>query len=470
MASRAGFAAESQPEPASTGPSGRGKYVSEACEGCQRKRRRCTGNQPCLLCLQSNIDCVFAAKPDGRRKDARKRKVEDMQNDSDLLYDLLRSIRDSDDAGMKQILSVVRSNASVAEVKVHIKKQIIDAQLDDRDPSPELEDLDRTIDAVQQQATFLNTPMLDEFSSTRIGRSRARSYEEPPIMVPASPWTQVTRDDDLVSHLVSVWNSWDGNWYDYIDLDLFLKDMRAGDLDCDYCSPMLVNALLAMSCFYSDYAESKTRRGKDSRLSLQFLGEATRLLADAGDGPSLLKAQTMALLNMAFSLNGQDSVGYSYVKRAYAMCLELQSLAAKSKKPQDEKNQRTLHRACWGIFAIVAVSDLCLHQPMSLPAPDLDLRLPKQADTLDWTPYPRVGSPRPSYKNELLNESLLLMPIVREIPQVIYVSNPAASEGSHDDLQDSIFSLHTRLLSWYDNRRSYPEPSTSSAPSLFAHE
>lgn len=72
--------------------------------------------------------------------------------------------------------------------------------------------------------------------------------DEAPINVPAQPWTEVTRDRDLVSHLVSLYFTWDYPFNSFLDERVFLKHMATADLGSQFCSPFLVNALLSNAC------------------------------------------------------------------------------------------------------------------------------------------------------------------------------------------------------------------------------
>ena len=70
----------------------------------------------------------------------------------------------------------------------------------------------------------------------------------PLFRLPAQPWTTVTTDDQLVSYLVSLFLTWDHMYMSLLDRDRFVEAMARGELDTLYCSPMLVNAILAYSC------------------------------------------------------------------------------------------------------------------------------------------------------------------------------------------------------------------------------
>jgi hypothetical protein len=74
--------------------------------------------------------------------------------------------------------------------------------------------------------------------------------DEAPIKVPAKPWTGVTDDDDLVSHLVSLYFTWDYPVHAFVDQDVFLKHMGApgASREGEFCSAFMVNALLSNAC------------------------------------------------------------------------------------------------------------------------------------------------------------------------------------------------------------------------------
>lgn len=64
----------------------------------------------------------------------------------------------------------------------------------------------------------------------------------------AKPWTEATTDDEFVSHLVSLWLTWDHVVRNWIDKDLFIAAMKSGDVNSPFCSPFLVNIILSQAC------------------------------------------------------------------------------------------------------------------------------------------------------------------------------------------------------------------------------
>lgn len=76
----------------------------------------------------------------------------------------------------------------------------------------------------------------------------ATLIDVPLIRVPAKPWTSVAHSDSDVSHLISVYFTWQNHGYPSVDQDVFVRAMQSGSIESDFCSPLLVNAMLANAC------------------------------------------------------------------------------------------------------------------------------------------------------------------------------------------------------------------------------
>ena len=117
----------------------------------------------------------------------------------------------------------------------------------------------------------LSTPRTEAES-----KINAMALERAPIKVPAKPWTTVAQDG-IVSELISAWFKWDDSFgYPFLDQELFLDEMRSGNVDRSrYCSRFLVNALCAFRCVsYSCHLQfSPIVR---QLIELQFTSESMR--------------------------------------------------------------------------------------------------------------------------------------------------------------------------------------------------
>jgi hypothetical protein len=159
---------------------------------------------------------------------------------------------------------LIQSTASLDEI-ILTAPRIAESQLDIAwdSPSPSSRALTgRILDAADIISATEGTIPLD--AQPIAGRSldgngepsgrRSRLDDERPngngknaISVPAQPWTKLTKDDALVSHLVTVFLNYNNVYWRYVEEDLFLHSMQSGVPD-DFCSPLLVNAICAMAC------------------------------------------------------------------------------------------------------------------------------------------------------------------------------------------------------------------------------
>jgi hypothetical protein len=74
------------------------------------------------------------------------------------------------------------------------------------------------------------------------------------LHLPVSRWTSVPLHNDLLNHLLLLFWTWDMIGNRAIDRTMFEEDMKSQDPDSSqsddfcFCSPLLVNAMLALSC------------------------------------------------------------------------------------------------------------------------------------------------------------------------------------------------------------------------------
>lgn len=80
-------------------------------------------------------------------------------------------------------------------------------------------------------------------------RIRPQSLILPPITVLAHPWTTLA-SDEVVSHLLSLYFTWEQPCLQFVDKNAFLADMKTGEpyRRDGFCSSLLVSALLAQAC------------------------------------------------------------------------------------------------------------------------------------------------------------------------------------------------------------------------------
>lgn len=187
---------------------------------------------PCDNCCKMQVVCVIDENSDNRRRSTLKRKLDSLEDDRELLIRLVEALRDSGDSRISALLNLIRSNASLSELKSYIDEQLRRAQ------SPELAKAHDEISRLQEATSATCRSVLDV----------KRLCDQPIFRVPAKPWTTVTDDDGFVSHIISLYFTWYHPCFPWMDRDVFIRDMKGENLQSQFCSPFLVNAILAAGC------------------------------------------------------------------------------------------------------------------------------------------------------------------------------------------------------------------------------
>jgi hypothetical protein len=133
-----------------------------------------------------------------------------------------------------------------------------------------------------------------------------------PRLASANTWTAVSNDIDLLVSIFSSWTELEYCYYHYLDREAFLDDMASGRTD--FCSELLVNALLASACvstrlpahchtlvppdmsayfwqFTSALVENRSKPFSEHSIMTTFFKEATRLWDLERDDKSLTRIQ-----------------------------------------------------------------------------------------------------------------------------------------------------------------------------------
>ncbi|GAB1200082.1 hypothetical protein APSETT444_009449 [Aspergillus pseudonomiae] len=230
-------------------------------------------------------ECVFDETLDLRRKVAARRTLGELEYYRGLLYSLLESLRSSDKDKVNHILETIRGSALLSNVA-----NVVDAPADLSDASSDnAKPLANTDDAIAQQER------LAADAHSRI--TLEKLCDIPVFQVPVKPWTTVTEDGHLVSHLISLYFTWDHPLSQIVDQTVFLRHMREGNKNTEFCTPFLVNSMLAIASTYSDFPEVFAIPGDVASKGACFFNEA-ELLWKAEEGrPSLANIQALALMS-----------------------------------------------------------------------------------------------------------------------------------------------------------------------------
>jgi hypothetical protein len=164
-------------------------------------------------------------------------------------------------------------------------------------------------------------------------------------------WTTVTQDLEVVEHLMSLYFCWEYPVFASFSKRHFLEDFRRGLPR--YCSPFLVNAILALGCRYSDRPLRDGDLGNKKLTDDLFFAEAERLWALEQDSPlSLTTIQAIGLMAIREVSCGRESKSQFYSGQSILMAVEM-GLHVQSDDMQlsvDELDVRNI--TFWGAFSL----------------------------------------------------------------------------------------------------------------------
>lgn len=200
-----------------------------------------------------------------------KKTIQELTGYKSLLNTLLTTIRLSPQEEVSRIVELVKNNGSMQEIAQAVGSHATfpDSSQTARVHQAHGEDLNHAGSLSNERSASISHSATEPIGSStspeaepNIESPRAALHpyarvtleslcDIPLFRVPARPWTGVTDDSDLVSHLISLYFTWDHPCAQFIDQGIFLDHMRRGDLSSEYCSPLLVNTLLSIASVWS---------------------------------------------------------------------------------------------------------------------------------------------------------------------------------------------------------------------------
>lgn len=181
-------------------------------------------------------------------------------------------------------------------------------------------------------------------------------------------WTNVTSDTDLINDLLDAYFAWSHPFYLLFPEEIFYHGMR--DKKSKYCTPLLINAILAVGCHYSDRLEARADPNNPKTVGDHFFAEAKRLLGEDDNKSSLTTVQALGLMSLRQAMNNSDSSGQRYVAQMMGMAVELglhvsHSVGVGSTLTPSEVEARRV--TFWGCFVLETAWAVCVGRIPTMP-------------------------------------------------------------------------------------------------------
>lgn len=189
-------------------------------------------------------------------------------------------------------------------------------------------------------------------------------------------WTTITNDINFVERLLDLYFRWSHSFYVVFSRECFYKDFRSGREK--YCSPLLVNAMLAYGCHFTDDPAGRTDPDNFRTAGDHFFQEARRLLYE-NEASSLTTVQALCVMAMREPSAGRDSSGFAYMGRCMRMAIEMGLHLKNSAAPAMDLTPSEIEVrkvTFWGVFTVDTVWSICIGRISQLPRVAITLDKP----------------------------------------------------------------------------------------------
>ncbi|KAF4999111.1 hypothetical protein FGRMN_2674 [Fusarium graminum] len=475
--------------------------VKTACQACRQRKAKCNGQKPsCSACIAGGRDCQYATHPLEAEAEALKRKHVKLQArmvDHENLYaslrtrephvtdEILRRIRAGQD--VKAVTEDMQGGSLVIQNTQTVTTTAATTTNQNRNP------LLRNDSAnTSNSATTSNSAGSPTFSATGFAhlsqarltapndhpehvfeeawRGTQRGFSEDTVLVdlpgqalPLSRWTNVYHDDKTLSHLLLLFWTWDTSCNRVIDRTLFEDDLRNLDpsargapSELRFCSPFLVNAILAL---YSTNPKTFGVPGKLSTRGQAFAKEAIRCLQLEDTRPSLPVAQGLALMYVYEGALGDGGVAlelHSLMQARY-MALQLDDIPRSTDTAIAGSRQRAEAYALswiqWGFYTWdwKPMHGLCrrlvIKRPMRAKTWQEESSPANRKENPEywWFPYPVSIAPRRSLKREILEAECNFTEITERVLDFLIPIEEGVSASHNVGLA---IELYSTLMDW----------------------
>ncbi|KAM0198381.1 hypothetical protein ACHAPI_003904 [Fusarium lateritium] len=239
---------------------------------------------------------------------------------------------------------------------------------------------------------------------------------EPELRKPASTWTTITSDSSLVQHLLALYFCWEYPTFASLSKEHFLRDFQGARNR--YCSPILVNALLALGCRFSTQPMSRANPNDPYTSGDHFFKEALRLFAQETDHHTLTTIQALGIMSIREASCGRDSESWYYAGQSIRLAIEMGLHRIMDEGDEDELAVQAA--TFWGAFALDHAWSLATG---SLPQCSCFPHLPPKPAIIGdieaslWVPYTDDGKPLTA--RELLSMYTQYLNWYDRIPEVL---------------------------------------------------
>ncbi|KAH7191427.1 fungal-specific transcription factor domain-containing protein [Fusarium oxysporum] len=212
------------------------------------------------------------------------------------------------------------------------------------------------------------------------------TLDKPEAKLLTKTWTAIADDMNLAQHLLALYFCWEYPTLASLCKEHFLRDFRDGRHR--YCSPLLVNALLALGCRFSTHPMTRANVEDSHSAGDHFFKESQRLFDQETDHHSLTTIQALGIMSIREASCGRGSESRYYAGQSIQLAFEMGLHRTHDEGDQDELAVRLA--TFWGAFSLDHVYSLATG---SLPQCSCFPHLPSkpviigEIEASIWVPY-----------------------------------------------------------------------------------
>lgn len=276
---------------------------------------KCDGEQPtCSTCIAVyKTPCFYDYDSDHRRKSVSNKDIATLKGEKESLVTIIKAIKSYSEAQVPEIVQLIRANDNLDVIAETLRKN---ATL------PDISDISLGGELSNQfigRAAFESGTIRAYGLSSNLGLISEQETRPTQLNQPED-WTLVTGDKSFIKCLLKLYFLWVHPFYGFFPEKMFLNDLlnnRTG-----HCSSLLVNAILAVSCHYSDRPEARSDPHDHNTAGDHFFVEAVRIL-NQHNAADLTTVQALALMGLREASVGRPNSGFRYSGRCMRMLVEL---------------------------------------------------------------------------------------------------------------------------------------------------
>ncbi|TDZ17117.1 Nitrogen assimilation transcription factor nit-4 [Colletotrichum orbiculare MAFF 240422] len=479
------------------------RCVSTACIACRRRKSKCDGAVPsCAACASVyGTECVYDPNSDHRRKGVYREKIDSMKARNSTLQILIEAILNASEDEVPDIVKKIRTCDSLDTVAEQILKQeTLLQEAEDNDQGDDEYTTDMSVEGERELARKMGELRLENGSVRFIGGTSHLIYlgdpsegnsNEPDSDTnstnedPTTSWTRVTQDKDLIIHLMNMYFSWHYTYFTTLSKTLFNRDFIKGRHGVHhrgtiYCSPLLVNAMLALGCHFTSVPGAYGTPGDSRTKGDHFFAEAKRLIVenDEYERPRLVTVQALALMSVREAGCGREAKGWVYSGMAFRMAQDIglnfdDGGMSADKQNLGEHAVDARRMTFWGCFLFDKAWSNYLGRLPQIPknsynVPKYDVFPSEDAEM--WAPYTDTGfdqtCQQPSRTRAIGLQLSLLCEISSDLLLFFYHPNHIGrSSGKAVELK-KLSELHRRLEDWRKELPQELEPKEGQLPNV----